>query len=273
MVRDLLVRGMLVGIVAGLLAFACAKLIGEPQVDRAIAFEQAESGQTSAAPHTHDHGAASMPAGHAGMAMSPQEAAEPELVSRATQAGLGLFTGVMVYCTAFGGLFGLVFAVADRRIGRLGPRGTAALLAVLGLIAVSLVPALKYPPNPPAVGEAETIATRTGFYFLMLLLSVVAMTAAVMLRQRLAGRHGAWNAALIAGAAYAVAMAAALAVLPAVNEVPDGFPATLLWQFRMAALGMQVVMWATLGLLFGWLTERAAAQQRRAAFGGVAALR
>ena len=267
--RDLLVRGMLVGIVAGLLAFACAKLIGEPQVDRAVAFEEAADAARS---QTHDHGAASMPAGHAGMAMSAQEAAQPELVSRSTQAGLGLFTGVMVYCTAFGGLFGLVFAVADRRIGRLGPRGTAALLAALGLLAVSVVPVLKYPPNPPAVGEAETIATRTGLYFLMVLLSVVAITAAVMLRQRLLPQHGAWNTALIAGAAYAVAIAAAIAVLPAANEVPNAFPAAVLWQFRLAALGMQVVMWGTLGLLFGWLTERAAAQQRRAGFGGVAAL-
>lgn len=32
-------RGMLVGVVAGLLAFGVAKVFGEPQVDRAIAFE------------------------------------------------------------------------------------------------------------------------------------------------------------------------------------------------------------------------------------------
>ena len=46
-------------------------------------------------------------------------------------------------------------------------------------------------------------------------------------------------------------------LLPAINEVPDGFPAVLLWRFRMASLGMQAVMWATIGLLFGALTERA----------------
>jgi hypothetical protein len=39
MVRTLLVRGMLVGIVAGLLSFGFLKIYGEPQVDRAIAFE------------------------------------------------------------------------------------------------------------------------------------------------------------------------------------------------------------------------------------------
>jgi hypothetical protein len=35
MVRTFLVRGMLVGIVAGLLSFAFLKIYGEPQVDRA----------------------------------------------------------------------------------------------------------------------------------------------------------------------------------------------------------------------------------------------
>ena len=39
MVGTLLLRGMLVGIVAGILCFAFLKVVGEPQVNRAIAFE------------------------------------------------------------------------------------------------------------------------------------------------------------------------------------------------------------------------------------------
>jgi hypothetical protein len=39
--RTLLLRGMLVGLMAGLLVFAFARWIGEPQVDRAIALENA----------------------------------------------------------------------------------------------------------------------------------------------------------------------------------------------------------------------------------------
>ena len=46
------------------------------------------------------------------------------------------------------------------------------------------------------------------------------------------------------------------------NEVPDGFPAVVLWGFRMAAFGAQLIMWATLGLLFGALTQRAQAAGR-----------
>jgi predicted cobalt transporter CbtA len=45
-------------------------------------------------------------------------------------------------------------------------------------------------------------------------------------------------------------------VLPDINEVPADFPAVVLWRFRMASLGMQVLMWTTLGLVFGMLAER-----------------
>jgi hypothetical protein len=50
--------------------------------------------------------------------------------------------------------------------------------------------------------------------------------------------------------------------LPDVNEVPEDFPATVLWQFRVASLGGQLIMWTTLGLLFGVAAERQLAQQR-----------
>jgi hypothetical protein len=49
MTRMFLVRGMLVGILAGLLSFGFLKLYGEPQIDRAIAFEtQLDEAKTAA---------------------------------------------------------------------------------------------------------------------------------------------------------------------------------------------------------------------------------
>ena len=72
---------------------------------------------------------------------------------RDTQAGLGLLTGVAVFGTALGGLFSLVFAFAYGRLGALRARGTSALLALFGFVSVAIVPFLKYPPNPPAVGN------------------------------------------------------------------------------------------------------------------------
>jgi predicted cobalt transporter CbtA len=239
MVRTLLVRGMLVGLIAGLLVFGFGKVFGEPQVDRAISFESALDEAKAKAEE----------------AKGIHVIEQPELVSREVQAGLGLFTGVMVYSTAFGGLFALVFAVADRRVVDLGPRAASALLATAGFIAVYVVPNVKYPANPPSVGEPDTIGQRTGLYFIMLAFSVVAMIAAAIVRKRLAERLGGWNAALIAAGGYLVAVIVGARILPGINEVPEAFPAVVLWQFRVASFEMQLVMWATIGLGFGALTE------------------
>lgn len=247
MVRDLLMRGMLAGLVAGLIVFSFGRLLGEPPVDRAISFETALDDAKAKALE----------------AKGIHAEAEPELVSRKMQAGLGLFTGVMVYCTAFGGLFALVFAAVHGRIADTGPRATAALLGLIGFAAIYLVPNLKYPANPPSVGQPETIGHRTALYFIMMASSVAAATGAATWRKRLLSRLDAWSATLAAVAVYIVAVTALAFVLPAVNEVPDGFPAVVLWQFRIASIGMQILMWSSIGLVFGALTERDARSRFR----------
>ena len=232
MVRALLVRGMLVGILAGLLASGFAWLFGEPQVDRAIAFEE-----------------------H--MRQLTDEAPEPELVSRVVQSTIGLLTGVVVYGCAFGGIFALVFAYAHGRLGhRWSPRTTAAVLATAAFVVLVLVPQIKYPANPPSVGNPDTIGQRTALYFGMLTLSVAAATAAFSTGRSLVARFGIWNAALIGGAAYVAAMAIAMLMLRPISEVPSEFSAEVLWRFRLASLGIETVLWTTLGLTFGVVAER-----------------
>ena len=248
MVRTFLVRGMLVGIVAGLLSFGFLKIYGEPQVDRAIAFETQMDEAKAAAEKAK------------GMAMPAEE---PELVSRPVQAGLGLFTAVMVYSAAFGGLFALAFAFAYGRVSSaLSPQVLSALLALIGFIAIYLVPNLKYPANPPSVGNPETSGIRTTLYFGMIAISLAAMIGAVAFKRTLTAHYGGWNATLMVAVYYIAVMIAAGLVLPAINEVPEGFPAVVLWKFRVASMGAQIIMWATLGLLFGALTQRAAALRR-----------
>ena len=124
MTGKLLVCGMLAGLVAALLSFGFLKVAGEPSVERAIAFEKAMD-EVKAKAKADEAAAKGLPA--------PVDEQEPELVSRPVQAGIGLLTGVVVYGTAVGGLFALVFALAYGRIGDLSPRATAALLALLGI--------------------------------------------------------------------------------------------------------------------------------------------
>ncbi|MEV7983381.1 CbtA family protein [Streptomyces sp. NPDC086519] len=226
-VRILLVRGMLAGLAAGLLALVVAYLLGEPDVGKAIGFEAA---------HAHEH--------------------ETEVVSRSLQSTAGLATGVLVYGVAFGGIAALAYCFALGRVGRFSPRATALLLSGCALVAVYVVPFLKYPANPPSVGDPDTIGKRTALYFLMMLLSVLLAVAVTILGKRLQPRLGTWWATVLAVVAFAVVIGVAYQFLPVVNEVPKDFPATLLWRFRLSALAIQVSLWGGFGLLFGELAER-----------------
>jgi predicted cobalt transporter CbtA len=231
MTRTLLVRGMLVGFVAGLFVFAFARLTGEPQVDRAIAFETS-------------------------MDQARGESAEPEMVSRKIQRGIGLLTGAVVYSSALGGIFGLVFAYSQGRFSVSNPRAQALCIAILGFISVTLVPSLKYPANPPSVGSPETIGMRTAAYFLAIAFSLASMTLSLQLARRLTRRFGVWNGSLLAVLLFVLLTVTLSSFLPAVDEVSSAFPASLLWRFRIASWEMQLLLWSTLGVLFGWLTER-----------------
>jgi predicted cobalt transporter CbtA len=62
---------------------------------------------------------------------------------------------------------------------------------------------------------------------------------------------------LIAGIAFVVAVSVVMLLLPTINEVGADFPAGVLWQFRIASLGTQAIMWAAIGILFGLTTQRA----------------
>lgn len=233
MVGNLIIRGIIVGIVAGLLAFGWAKMFGEPSVNVAIEFESAQ-----------------------------QEAEEPEMFSRDVQSGIGLLTGVVVIGAGLGGVFGVAFAFANGRMSSLGSVPTSALLALLGLVSVYVVPALKYPANPPAVGDPNTIQMRTALYLLIMAISIAATVGGWMLRGRLARQFGAWNGSVIAAVIYLVVMIAVFLALPTINEVPATFPATTLWNFRLASLGIQTVLWMSIGVLFGYVGAPAVRSQR-----------
>jgi hypothetical protein len=238
MVGKLLMRGLLAGLLASLLAFALARTFGEPQIDRAVAFERAAD---------KAHG----------------EAPDVELVSRNMQASYGLATGLLVYGTAAGGMFALVFAYAQGRAGRLSPRALAALIGVAAFLAVALLPALKYPANPPAIGNPDTIGLRTALFFIELIISLTVVAGIIKLARLLARRMGDWNAWLAGGTAGLVLLAIADMLLPAVQEVPPDFSAVLLWNFRIVSLGLHATIWIGTGLIFGTLTEYATERRQK----------
>jgi hypothetical protein len=241
MEKHIIGRGLLAGALAGLLAFVWAKIFLEPIIGRAVDFEEHRSAAheaMEAGAGGHDHGGS------------------VELFTRGVQSNIGMGFGVLAFAVAMAALLAVVFCVAYNRVNGLSVRALSALIAGAMLIALWVVPALKYPPNPPATSLEETITQRGLLYLLMVGLSALLMVAAVYLGNQLAPKLGVWNAALAAAAAYIVAVGVVMLVLPSIDETPSGFSADDLYAFRLYSLGTQVVIWATIGLVFGVLAAR-----------------
>lgn len=247
MEKRLIARGLVAGALGSLVAFVFARLFVEPIIGRAIEFEDGRSDAEHAS-GVHEHGV--------------------ELFSRGVQSSAGLGFGVLMFGMAIGALFAVVFCVVLRRESQPSPRATALSLALAAFGVVYLAPSLKYPANPPAVGQADTIAARTGWYLVMVGLSIALAAAATIVARRLTERFGAWNGRLLAALAYAVAIGVVFASLPAVDETPKplrgaggvivypGFPADDLYEFRLLSVATQLIMWATMGLVFATLAGR-----------------
>jgi predicted cobalt transporter CbtA len=235
---NLLVRGLIVGLFAGLLAGTFAYVMGEPHIDAAIAIEEA-----GGAAHTHGD--------------EPAAAGEEEpLVSRTGQR-FGLFLATSLYGVALGGIFAVGFTLLRRRLRTSSDTYAALGLAAAGYAGIVLVPFFKYPPNPPAVGNPDTITQRTVMYLLTLVIGLLAVWAGVV-ASRWVQRFGdlPWIRLAGGGAAFVLTVVVAYLILPKINEVPGTFPATLLWQFRLASLGTQTVLWTLLGIGYAAAIDR-----------------
>lgn len=242
--RTFLVHGLVAGLLAGVAAFVVAFTVGEPQIDKAIALEEAAS---ATAPDGHDH------TGSAEVGHSHDD--EDAVVTRATQSTWGLATGTLAIGVVLGGLTGLLAAVGLGRLGGLRPAASTALVALLGAVSFSVVPFLKYPATPPAVGSGETIDNRTALYFGFLAISVLAVLAAVAVA-RAAVRRWSGVPGVVAGAAtYVVVVGVAALAFPKVDELGD-FPAGILWDFRVASLLTLLAMWAVIGAVLTVLVDR-----------------
>jgi predicted cobalt transporter CbtA len=229
-------RGLGAGLAGGVASGLFLLVIGEPSIDEAIRLEHA--------------------------AASGQHAAQEVFTRGQQHFGLVLATGL--YGLAVGGVLGILFFLMSRRM-----RGSAwdrsMRIALSGFAAWFLVPFLKYPANPPGVGNPDTMGLRTGAYLFLVAASVAACFAGLALARQLAVRGvEAHHRQLIVGACILVVVATAFVALPPGVE-PEGVPAGLLWDFRLASVGGQAVLWTATGALLGLLSVRA---EKRAAAAG-----
>ena len=177
-------------------------------------------------------------------------------LSRSTQKA-GLFFATGLSGCFVGGMYGIAFAFFRERLSTRSDWSRSLSLAAALFAGAALLPFLKYPANPPGIGEPSTIGSRTSSYFAMVALSLVvvlaAWLAAKFLRERgvdLPVRQA------VVGVGFAAIVGLLLAALPPTTD-PGDFPAGLLWDYRLSSLGTLLTLWATLGAAFGALCERA----------------
>lgn len=234
------------GLGAGLLVAAVQFFWTEPVIDRAISLEE----PLHAADNAHSAAVSSAP--------------EQPVVDRPTQKK-GLFLGYTIYGLAYGLLFGAAYAIGQRKLQEVRRAGRTIILAACSFWAVALLPFLKYPANPPGVGDPDTIDFRQHIYLGLLIGGIVVVALGFAVQRVAAQRYGRWPGILAALAFVLLASAALYAVLPA-NPDSVRMPLSLVSEFRLRSLAGLSLFWAALTLLFvpllRWLSQPAASSER-----------
>jgi len=220
--RRLLKEGVLAGVAGGAALALVLRLIGEGPLGRAVALEG--------------------PGGD-------------ELFSRGAQQAGGMVAAVL-YGAALGAVFTLAYALVRHRLRTTDDWRASVALAAAGFAAVFLLPFLKYPANPPAVGDPDTIGRRTALYLVAVGWSLLATWGGWRAWRALVAKGLPTPTAAPATVATWVALAAVGLILLPSNTDPVDAPATLLWQFRLATVAGAAAYWSVVGMVFGWLRVR-----------------
>jgi Probable cobalt transporter subunit (CbtA) len=196
-------RGALSGFMAGVLGFIFARLFAEPVINKAIAYESGRDDILAALNKA------------AGRTVAPDG---PEIFSRTIQSTIGIATGIIAFSTAMGALVAVAYLLLHGRFN-VRPRNLVWMIAGFGFLGVYLLPFVKYPANPPAIGHTFTITTRGQLYLTMVACSLILLGLAVWLARRLAPRLGMVGAVVTAAVAFLVVYGVLIGLLPSLGNL------------------------------------------------------
>ena len=198
-----ILRGALSGFAAGVLGFIFARIFAEPVINQAIDYESRRDAVLAALNHA------------AGRPIAPDG---PEIFSRTVQSTIGVATGIIAFATAMGALIAVAYLVLHGRFS-IRPRNLAWLIAGSGFLGVYLLPFIKYPASPPAIGHSFTIHTRGALYLTMVAGSLILLGLAAWLARKLAPRFGLTGAVVLAAVAFLVAYGVLTGLLPSLGNL------------------------------------------------------
>jgi predicted cobalt transporter CbtA len=218
-----LVVALLSGAIAGTILGLVNQITVEPFIDRAIGIET----QRNIA---------------SGEAVDLNEQSHYRMWQKTGEIVAGTMFG-----TSLGALVGIVFAYTRNRLPGSSNQKKAVILTAVMFFVLFLVPALKYPPNPPAVGNPSTIYYREILYIATLAISGSTSLVLAISYRRLSGFR---SKNIIMPLLYAIIVSAAYLMLPS-NPDEITIPNDLMTNFRLASVTTMAMFWVLLGVIFG----------------------
>ncbi|USX55761.1 CbtA family protein [Lentzea sp. HUAS12] len=234
--KSIALCGIAAGGIAGVASALVQLLVTEIPIRAALAVEEARAPAGEEAGHTHG--------------------GEDELVSRGAQV-VGGMLGVVIVGIAVGLVFATAYALSKRWFSGSTPFTRSATFGAAVFGAVALLPWLKYPANPPAVGDPETVNHRTALYLGVVVAGLVIVWGASLLAEQLRAQSQPVRATAVL-LAVAAATAVVLLAFPAPPDtIPADMPVTVLWQFRLSSLAQLATLYVGIGVVFGLLVDPA----------------
>lgn len=159
----------------------------------------------------------------------------------------GEIVAATIMGTSLAALFGVVFAYSRNSLPGSDNEKKALILAGVMFLVLFLVPALKYPANPPAVGNPSTIYYRESLFIGFIAISgFSALVLAVLHRKLRKNQSKKIGIPLV----YAAIMVAAYLVFPS-NPDKITIPMDLIVSFRTVSVFTIGIFWGLLGIIFG----------------------
>ena len=216
-----LVSGAMAGLVHGTVNFA----IVEPYLDQAIGLENESLFASGEAEDTLEFWA---------------EYESYRIWQKSGQVLAGVILGL-----AMGSLFGIVFALSKNSLPGKNDVSKAVMLSAVMWTTLYLIPFLKYPANPPTVGDADTVVLRMILYVSFIIISGIAVVAFYKLSKKLNN-----NKKYLALVGYAGFMVLTFVVMP---DNPDEItaPMNLVNEFRFVSVLGVSSFWGTVGIILG----------------------
>jgi predicted cobalt transporter CbtA len=231
---------LLAGAIAGTILGAINQVVVEPYIDHAIELELLQQNTTAQSGQ---------------VITNPAEFAAYRFWQKGGEIIAGTILGLSI-----GSLYGIVFAYTRGSIsGTNNNKKKALIVAGIMWLVLFLMPALKYPPNPPAVGNPETIYYRQSLYVAFLAISGFSALGLAFLYRKMmvaSSNNTKKKAIIIPSAVYAAIMAGAYLAMPT-NPDPINAPIDLVIGFRITSAITISMFWAVLGVIFGALWDKA----------------